>query len=146
MNVKNVGTAGLVALLVGGMSVVPASAQNLGDLFGGGHKGSRQTDKNNMRNIGIGAGAAAAYELLHGKGTNALILGAGAAYAGKKYEDSRKAQNRENTRYGYRIYRYKDGVRIGYDEFNHSGKRIDSYNRNYDHSLRHYTSNYHRAS
>jgi len=67
---------------------------------------SRQNDKNTMRNIGIGAGAAAAWEALHGKGTNALILGAGAAYAGKKYEDSRKAQSKENShrRYGYRSH------------------------------------------
>ena len=81
--------------------VAPAMAQD-----------GRQKDKNNMRNLGVGAGAAAAYEALRGHGTNALILGAGAAYAGKKYEDSRKAQSKAN---GYRrVYRYQDGRRVGY--------------------------------
>ena len=113
MKLKNITAiaAGLVmvASALAGPLAGSARAQNLGNLFG--HKsGSRQTDKNNMRNIGIGAGAAAAYELLHGKGTNALILGAGAAYAGKKYEDSRKAQNKETgRRYGYRHYRRNRG-------------------------------------
>ena len=58
---------------------------------------SRQKDKNNMRNIGIGAGAAAAWEAVHGKKTNAIVLGAGAVYAGKKYEDARKAQSKESA-------------------------------------------------
>lgn len=65
----------------------------------------RQKDKNNMRNIGIAAGALAAQQALRGKTTNALVLGAGAAYAGKKYEDARKAQRRDENarrRYGYR--------------------------------------------
>lgn len=55
----------------------------------------RQQDKNNMRNLGTGLGAAAALEALRGKGTNALILGAGAAYSAKKYNDARKAQEKE---------------------------------------------------
>lgn len=86
--------AGIAATILAGamMSGPAAMAQS-----------KRQNDKNTMRNIGIGAGAAAAWEALHGKGTNALILGAGAAYAGKKYEDARKAQSKENNyhRYGY---------------------------------------------
>jgi hypothetical protein len=62
----------------------------------------RQKDKNNMRNLGIGLGAAAAHQALKGKTTNALILGAGAAYSGKKYEDARKAQRKQSRqRYGY---------------------------------------------
>src|SRR4051794_32122352 len=66
---------------------------------------SRQKDKNNMRNLGVGLGAAAAYEALHHKTTNALVLGAGAAYSAKKYEDARKAQSKENSRrYHYSTY------------------------------------------
>lgn len=56
----------------------------------------RQTDKNNNRNLGVGLGSAAVIEALRGKGTNALLLGAGAAYAGKKYNDAKKAQEKEN--------------------------------------------------
>jgi len=71
---------------------------------------ARQTEKNNMRNLGTGLGAAAILEALRGKGTNALILGAGAAYSYKKYDDARKAQEKEeqlrnnNRRYGYNNY------------------------------------------
>ena len=65
---------------------------------------NRQNDKNNMRNIGIAAGAGAGYELLKGHGTKALILGAGAAYAGKKYEDQRKAENKDSKSAARRRY------------------------------------------
>jgi hypothetical protein len=91
------------AALLAGSVVAPASAQS---------PSSRQKDKNNMRNLGIGLGAAAAYEAIKGKGTNALILGAGAAYSAKKYEDARKAQNRENSI--QRRYVYRHGRRVGY--------------------------------
>ena len=49
----------------------------------------------------IGAGAAAVYEGVKGHKTSALILGAGAIYAGKKYEDARKAQNKDKHHYAY---------------------------------------------
>ncbi len=70
----------------------------------------RQKDKNMMRNIAIGAGAAAVYSGVKGNTTAALVLGAGAAYAGKKYEDARKAQNTDNNspRYSYDYPRYED--------------------------------------
>ncbi len=79
------------------MAAAAAGLSALAALLGGPMSGSafaqsRQTDKNNMRNLGIAGGAGALYELSKGKGTNALLLGAGAAYAGKKYEDDRKAQ------------------------------------------------------
>src|SRR5439155_1347666 len=84
--------------------------------------------------VGVAAGAAAAYEALHGKGTNALILGAGAAYAGKKYEDARKAQTKESgRRYGSRrVYQYRHGERVGYDLVNSRGQTISSYKRVFD--------------
>jgi|GEM_PF-2355717 Copper amine oxidase N-terminal domain. len=56
----------------------------------------RQKDKNTTRSLGIGLGAAAVLQALRGQGTSAVLLGAGAAYAGKKYEDARKAQAKEN--------------------------------------------------
>ena len=60
-----------------------------------GNQRARQNDKNLMRNLAIGVGAAAVYEGVKGRTTNALVLGAGAALAGKKYEDARKAQSRD---------------------------------------------------
>lgn len=71
----------------------------------------RQKDKNLMRNIAIAAGAGAVYTGVVKKNTTAaLILGAGAAYAGKKYEDARKAQNTDNNapRYSSDYPRYED--------------------------------------
>lgn len=87
---KNTQTAGaLAAAAVALLSAAPAAfAQNE----------ARQRDKNNMRNLGTGLGAAAVVEAIRGKTTNAIILGAGAAYAGKKYEDQRKSQARERDR------------------------------------------------
>lgn len=77
-----------------------------------------------MRNLGIGAGAAAVYEGVNGRTTNALVLGAGAALAGKKYEDARKAQTRESgTR---KVYRYRNGKRIGYTKYVNN-KRVGYY-------------------
>jgi hypothetical protein len=64
---------------------------------------ARQKDKNLMRNLGIGLGALAAQQAAKGSTTSALVLGAGAAYAGKKYEDARKAQSRDDDR---RLGRY----------------------------------------
>jgi hypothetical protein len=70
---------------------------------------ARQKDKNNMRNLGLGLGAAAIHKSLKGDPKMALLLGAGAAYAGKKYEDQRKAQNT------WRKYRYNSrGKKVGY--------------------------------
>jgi hypothetical protein len=84
-------------------------------------KKKRQQDKNTMRNVGIGLGALSAERLLKGRGTEALIAGAGAAYAGKKYEDARKAQARET---GYtRRYVTKNGKRVGYYKIK-NGKRV----------------------
>ena len=67
-----------------------------------------QEDKNLMRNLGILLGAVAVDNALKGKHNNALLFGVGAAYAGKKYEDQRKAQKT------WRSYRSKNGKRVGY--------------------------------
>ena len=85
------GLAAAMAAMVAG----PVAAQS-----------DRQNDKNTNRSVGIGLGAGAVVEALRGRGTRALILGAGAAYAGKKYEDARKAQRKDNARRArYSMYR-----------------------------------------
>ncbi|MES2461404.1 MAG: hypothetical protein V4671_12545 [Armatimonadota bacterium] len=107
--------AAVMTLGVIGLGAAPsAMAQN-----------SRQKDKNNMRNLGIGLGALAAQQAITGKRTGALVAGAGALYAGKKYEDARKAQSKENNR-ETRRYRYRNGKKVGYYKYR-GGKQIGYY-------------------
>lgn len=91
--------ASALAIIVGGGLLTPgiASAQTSKEK-------SRQNNKNLMRNLTIGLGAAAVYEGLKGHNTNALVLGAGAAVTGTQYEKERKSQSRDNDRYGYGNY------------------------------------------
>ncbi len=106
--------------------VVTASALLMGSTPAAMAQGNRrQKDKNNMRNLGIGLGALAAHQAIKGKGTNAIIVGAGALYAGKKYEDARKAQGRENSR-ETRRYRYRNGKKVGYYKYR-GGKQVGYY-------------------
>jgi len=58
--------------------------------------GSNQNQKNEDRNLGIGAGAAALYGLTHGNPLVTILGAAGAAYAGKKYEDTRREQSQQS--------------------------------------------------
>jgi hypothetical protein len=57
------------------------------------------------KNTAIGLGAVAVQQLLTGKTTNGVLLGAGAAYAYKRYQDARKSEDRnrrtasDSTRY-----------------------------------------------
>jgi hypothetical protein len=120
------GIAALMTVAAMAGSAAPASASGLSQLLGTDNK-SRQSDKNNMRNLGVGLGAVAAYSALKGKGTQALVLGAGAVYAGKKYEDARKAQSKEDSRENRR-YRYNNGNRVGYDVYR-GDKRVSYYKR-----------------
>ena len=109
--------AGAALTLLSGPLALSARAQNVGGEIVkvlGGSK-SRQGEKNAMRNLGIGLGGAALYEGINHRGTSALVLGAGAVLAGKKYEDARKAQAKENrAAEWHRDYRYRNGERIGY--------------------------------
>ena len=50
------------------------------------------------KNTTIGLGAAAVHQLLKGKTRNALLLGGGAAYAYKRYQDARKDEERDRRR------------------------------------------------
>jgi len=114
INVKQkmaAGAAALMTMTALAATAAPASADVFGDLFGKNKNHSVQTDKNNMRNLGIGLGAVAAYELLNGKTGAGVLLGAGAAYAAKKYNDDRKEQsqnNRDWERYRYQHEREHD--------------------------------------
>lgn len=83
MNGKIVALAVLVSVAATGV----AQAQ--------GRRADRQDDKNAMRTLGIGLGVVAADQLLRGRVGDALLAGAASAYAGKKYEDARKAQREE---------------------------------------------------
>ena len=91
----------LTALALAGMMLV-----SIGGAFA---QTKQQKNKNDMRNLGIGLGALAVHKTLKGDTKTGLLLGAGAAYAGKKYEDQRKAQK------NWRKYRYNSkGKKIGY--------------------------------
>ncbi len=81
---------------------------------------TRNQDKTVMGTLGAGLGAAALSSLVHGRVGDALVLGAGAAYSGKKYEDARKAQ-RDEDRDGWRDRddRYD---RRGNDRYNSSSR------------------------
>ena len=71
------------------------------------------------RNTTLGLGAATAYELLHHKTGNALLLGAGTAYA---YSQYRKSQKNDRRRHRYAEYRYRRSGR-------YSSRRYHRYRR-----------------
>jgi hypothetical protein len=113
-------------ILVTMAALIAVSGLGSGAAFAQTSPKARQNDKNLMRNLGIGLAGGAVYEAVKGRRTSAVLLGAGAAYAGKKYEDARKAQARESRvrrQYVYRngkrvgYYRVKNGRRIGYVRF-----------------------------
>lgn len=99
----------LTALVAGAATLTAALASGPAASAQDDREKARQNDKNNMRNLRNGLGGVAILEALRGRSANALILGAGAIYGHKKYEDARKAQEREeaerdrreNRRYGY---------------------------------------------
>jgi hypothetical protein len=129
---RNLGSAlvagGVGLSLLAGPLARPAAADDIGGtlvkVLGGSN--SRQGEKNAYRNIGVGLGAAAVYAAVKGKTTAALALGAGAAYSAKKYEDARKAQNKENAYRNAAWYRndYRNGYtphgqRVSYAKKHH---------------------------
>jgi hypothetical protein len=128
---KALAMAGLsfaLALSTGGGSIARAQSKKFGD-------------KDTMRVAGIALGALAAHQALKGKTTNALILGAGAAYAGKRYEDARKAgsRNRDSSwQQGRRgsndeeRWRRNDDRYDGGDRYDERDYRVDSRRDNED--------------
>ena len=81
------------------MGAAMATTAMLGSLFapGAAHAGSK-----GRKNTAIGLGAAAAQQLLTGKTTNGVLLGAGAAYAYKRYQDAQKDEKRQRRTATYR--------------------------------------------
>jgi hypothetical protein len=65
-----------------------------------------QAGSTGRRNTALAATGTAVYLLVKGKTTQGLLAGAGAAYGWKRYNDSRKAENRK--RY------YRSGYGRGY--------------------------------
>jgi hypothetical protein len=76
-----------------------------------------QKQKNDWRNLAIGAGVIAGHGLINHNTTETLIGAAGAAYSAKKYEDARKKQSQDNAyraRYHRRSGTYTTGNRKYY--------------------------------
>jgi hypothetical protein len=69
---------------------------------------SDQSNKNNWRNIAIGAGAATLYGLSQHNNTVSILGALGTAYSLKKYEDARHKQSVDNSyrSYYHRTYRH----------------------------------------
>jgi hypothetical protein len=108
MNTKSINSQKIIATI---LSAAVLAAAPLAAVAQTDQEKARQKEKNDMRNLGAGLGGAALFSLLKGKGTQALILGGGAAYAGKKMEDARKAQEkeqRERNEREDRPYRYRN--------------------------------------
>ncbi len=114
----------LIALISAGLAVVMTSVVAAPAAMAQTDKDkARQRDKNNMRNLGIGLGALAAHQAIKGKTTNALVLGAGAAYSAKKYEDQRKSQGKVSRGRVTYVPRYRNGRKIGYYRYQ-NGRRL----------------------
>lgn len=64
--------------------------------------GAVQASTKGKKNTAIGLGAAAAHQILTGKTTNGVLLGAGAAYAYKKYKDADKEEKARKRSANYR--------------------------------------------
>jgi hypothetical protein len=109
-------TAGLALVMTAVVAAPAAMAQTDKDK-------ARQRDKNTMRNLGIGLGALAAHQAIKGKTTNALVLGAGAAYSAKKYEDQRKSQSRVRRGRVTYVPHYRNGRKVGYYRYQ-NGRRL----------------------
>jgi hypothetical protein len=93
MMMKSRGIAGLMALAVSaGLLFVGAPAA---------HASSK-----GRLNTTYALGAATVYSLLNGKTTQGLILGAGTAYAYKRYSDARRSERRRYYYYPSSYSRY----------------------------------------
>jgi hypothetical protein len=136
LNKKNIGATALAAITLAGGLLTAAAPAAMAQTS----PEARQKDKNLMRNLGLGAAAGAVHEAVKGRTTNAVVLGAGAALAGKKYEDARRAQINDSKM--RKRFRYRNGVRVGYDLIDKDGRRKASYGRVYDGTRGRWTSDY----
>ena len=71
-----------------------------------------QKNKNNWRNLAIGAGAVGAYGLLKHDNKLGILGAAGAAYSAKRYEDQRHSQSQASS--ARKHYYYRNGRRHYY--------------------------------
>lgn len=60
-----------------------------------------QKQKNDWRNLAIGAGVIAGHGLINHNSTETLLGAAGAAYSAKRYEDERKQQSQQQNDRAY---------------------------------------------
>jgi len=79
-----------------------ALAVSAGLLFAGAPRA--QASSKGRLNTTYALGAATIYSLLRGKTTQGLILGAGTAYAYKRYSDARRSDRRRSRYYLSRSY------------------------------------------
>ena len=68
------------------------------------HNAAVQSNKNNMRNLAIGGAAVAGYGLLSHNSTATVLGAAGAALAGKSYENARHEQSQNTANRNSRRY------------------------------------------
>lgn len=115
-----IASLGLVAVFAA-TAITPASAD------GYQNRSKQQTDKNNMRNLGIAGAAVAALGLLTHNNTATLLGAAGVAIGGTQYDKDRKNQSQSND------YYYRDGRNGGSSNWN-SANRYNNQNNNWNNS------------
>ncbi len=80
-----------------------------------------QSDKNNMRNLGIAGAAIAGYGLLNHNSTATILGAAAGGYGAYKYEQDRKAQSSAQRAHD-RDY-YRSGAQGGRRYYTYNGRR-----------------------
>ena len=97
--------------------VASVAAMALAPLAAHADQSSRQSNKNQWRNLGVAGAAVAGYGLLKHNNTATILGAAGAAYSAKRYEDDRHSQSQSQARrdrnaryhryYGHRSYGHR---------------------------------------
>jgi len=118
MNLKSTLISGLAALSMGALTLAPVSA-----LAQGRHH--HDNDKNEWKNIAIGAGAVGLVGALTHDKTLAFAGAAGALYSLDRYNQDRNDSGRNHLRSEYfsRPYFYRDDVRYDRRTVNKRGKQ-----------------------
>jgi hypothetical protein len=84
---------------------------------------SKQSDKNNMRNLGIAGAAIAGYGLLNHNSTATLLGAAAGGYGAYKYEQDRKAQSADQRSRDRHYYYHHNSTRNGRKYYSYDGQR-----------------------
>ena len=95
------------------------------------------------KNTTIALGALAAHQLLTGKTTNGLLLGAGTAYAYSRYNSARKDENRRRAYSAYN--RYNDGRNYGSNRYSDRYRSRTGGSNRYDRDRSHRRTSYSRS-